>query len=422
MINSIFRVLLFTISFFLLLQCKKESDGSLTKPDTSDTIHYGVTARLKDSNWIADSWNVKIKNGHIHFYATRDTGDCFTFSIAGTKAGNYLFYGNSENLAFYTDIDDNTYLSHGISSISETSAVGGTVYISSTEGDSISGSFIFTLYNARQNKFITISQGTFSNLQYSSSNHASGLEAVIKDSEPFTSVFADCIAMQFDKSGISMSFKQNNGDLLEIGLQSLNKGTHEISNTSKNVVNYYTSNFKNTFSSLASPNISGTVNITDTSKNNISGSFSFNLYNPENNEECIFHSGSFKGLILIAKNASSNELNCKTDNNFYTSNYTTANRLIDIIKIVSFDGQNKTRVILYIPKDSVEGPIILSKELKNAFAYYIDETGRMFLSTNGTFEIESNYDNNIIGKFNFDAEFDNNKMTSVSEGYFNINY
>lgn len=425
MIRNVLQLTILSVVFFFAFnQCTKEDTAdSLPAPNISDTLQLGVSAKIFDSTWLASNWKVNVKNGFINFSAETDTGEVFGFWINNTKPGLYTFGGNHTSFAYFIDVKGNAYFSHGIVNKPNSLLAGGMVNISSINADSISGSFIFTLYCAEKNRFVNISQGAFNNIKYENlASTTIGFQAEIIESNvnsSFSTSSDKCSAQLIDQSSLNLIFYAVAENMFELNIPAYAKGTFPISFNTKSFANYYPSSSKKIFSSYGNENSWGFITITDTSNATISGNVSFKIYNPVDKKLMLVHSGSFKRVKVEKKSSINNKLSCKINDVDFSGVYNVVNTLNNKYKISAFDGQSKARIILYYPLITGKGVVTLSKDKKDAFAVYINNAGKMFISTDGSILIKEKEDSVVNAIFNFESVYGNDEMNaSIKEGSF----
>ena len=151
-------VYLFAVFSVVLSGCKKD------ETEEQDTKNASMTAKIDDVDWSATQAGGTVTNGILGVAGTKAQGQTITLTVSQLASGGFGFDNQSTinvasvidgNVTYTTNSAQGCYGQMFISEVNETDSV-------------ISGTFSFKAYSPFSKGFIEVTEGSFSNIPFTS--------------------------------------------------------------------------------------------------------------------------------------------------------------------------------------------------------------------------------------------------------------
>lgn len=282
------------ISLFIGYSCTLDEGGS-TGPEGAKPVTEGIEARVDSAPWKAFNYSAYLCGKQITLMGLDSTNGTITITLNDTVSGKtYDLNTTSSHWATFTpnnSADLYTTYAHPLA--------GGMVFLSAFNKDSmtISGSFIFYAYNPRTKKTITISEGDFSNISFTSETlPTSGIRAYVEGKLWTTTTVQGTL----NDENMTIQGENAKGEKLFIKICSRLKDNYILNDHTCHLASYLASSTDTLpYLTNSSPFVNGKVVISDISADSlIRGSFILSVYRPNDKKSIQITQGVFNGIKL----------------------------------------------------------------------------------------------------------------------------
>jgi hypothetical protein len=292
--TSAFLTLVIT---FYLTACQPDSGDELIPPgsEPAKEITLGMEAKINGkAAWKAVNYRAAINGNRIVIKGFSDSLGAIAITLLDTSVGSYDLYQTTGHYATY--VNDSNYFD--LYTTYSNIKAGGLVIISEINKDSsfISGSFNFYVYNKKENRTYSISQGSFIKVPYTVEKAiVVGIIAKTNDSLNWKESLGNhgIIADHF----VSISGMASDSSKISFTIYNNTYGTYNL-NSNTTHFGLYIRNNKDTFSTQFGNSSGGMVQIEKITKDSLaSGSFVFTV-SKKNGDIVNITEGVFKEIKL----------------------------------------------------------------------------------------------------------------------------
>jgi hypothetical protein len=273
---------LIKISIFLglsiiiyITSCSPDDNDEIIAPgsEPSKEINLGMEAKINDSIWKATNYSAVITDKRIVIKGYSNSLGNINIVLLDTALNTYYLNPTSGHYATYTCDSNFIDLYSTFSSVK----VGGLVILSEINRDSsfVSGNFNFAVYNKKEDKTYTISQGSFIRVKYTVENSIStGIVAKTNDSVAWKDAGREGI---IDDRFISVTGVTSDSGLISFSIFNNIPGTYSLNNNSIHFGQYrHNKSDSALYSTKIGISSTGMVVISEITKDSLaSGSFVF---------------------------------------------------------------------------------------------------------------------------------------------------